>query len=164
MPEAKMSLEEAATHLHRMASFFNSLSTLEEVINTARSVDNIQNLAAERMAAAEAARLKMSEAQAALAAFEIASAKKHKEVDAQMEAAESEFRRRVADLDAEFETRRINQQSEMKKMQDSFAAASAALAQELSGLTAKRDDMLSQVDKAEKALDALRKKVATLVG
>lgn len=158
-----MDLEEAATHLHRLTSFFNSLGVLERIIETARSVDNIKNLAAERMEAAEKARVTMADAQAKLAKFELAAAKKMKEMETAQENAEAHFNKRAAELEAEFEERRIVQEGNMKKMKEAFDSSAAALAAEITMLTSTRDDMTAQVDKAEKALAALRKKMESLL-
>lgn len=159
-----MELEEAATHLHRLTSFFNALGSLEAIIATARSVDNIKNLAAERMEAAEAARVKMADAQSKLAAFELAAAKKMKELESLHASAEAHLNKRIAEMEAEFETRKIAQEAENVKMRKAYEETAASFAAEITMLISTRDDMAAQVDKTEAALAALRKKVAALMG
>lgn len=163
MTTPKMTLEEAATRLHTMSSFYHGLGVLEEIIETARSVDNIKNLTAERMAAAESALKKVQAAQAKLADLDLAFAKKQKELEAQSTAVELYAKQRMVDLDNEFEMRKRGQEDDMTKMRQAFEANASALSNEIAMLTSARDDMTAQVDKIEASLAALRTKVEGLL-
>lgn len=159
-----MTLEEAATRLHSMLGFFNGLKALEEIIETARSVDNIQNLAAERMAAAEKARGEMDAAKKALFDFRTAADGEMADVKSKIAAMKEDFRRQGVDLSNELDANRMKLASELRAAQDAHAATLAGLTKELSEAMTARDDMQRQCDSVEKQLDALRKKLKSLLG
>lgn len=159
-----MDLEEAATRLHNMRGFYNALGALEDIIATARSVDNIQNLAAERMAQAEKAKKELEAAKAELFSFRSASDKEMNSLRDQIAALKEDFRRSGIDLANDLDGKRMQLASELRSLQEAHAKTVSGMSTEVSELMSKRDDMQKQCDAVEKQLDALRKKLKSLLG
>lgn len=159
-----MDLEEAATRLNAMAGQFAALKFLEDIISTARSVDNIKNLAAERMKAADLANIAHEAAKADLFNFRIAADKEKNDLKDQIAGMKEDFRRQGIDLANDIEAKKMEMATQLRQLQDSHNNSAAAMAREISALANQRDETQKQCDTIEKNLAALRKKLAGLMG
>lgn len=157
-----MELEEAASRIQTMLNFYNGLGKLQEIVNLARTLENLPVLEKERLAAAEKAKKKMEDAQKALAKFEVEASQRIAEANAAYEALALSNKSKIAELDAALASKRESMQrlmSELASQQDTNVAAFNA---ELATLSARRDAALAATETAEKALASLRKKFESL--
>lgn len=157
-----MELEEAAARLIVLKNFFNALGALEEIIATARSVDNIKQLAEERKELAEKARLDLLTARSNLESFTAAAKNQMDGLNSNIAAAQEKFKRDIADLDFQYAAKGEALQKSFEAAKSEQLRARDALDSEIRELDTRRGDLQFQISKLESNLEALKKKVANL--
>lgn len=157
-----MELEEAASRIQTMLNFYNGLQKLKEVVDFARTLENLPKLEAERLAIADKAKKKMEDAQKALAKFEAEATTRMAEATAAYDALVLSNKSKVAELDAALAAKLESAQRQIDEANSNFSAVSASLAAETSALETRRDEVQKQLTTAENALAALRKKFDSL--
>lgn len=157
-----MELEEAASRIQIMLNFFNGLQKLQEVVEVARSVDNIKQLAQERADLASKAGADLMKARANLEQFTAQSSAQMNQMTANLAAVEEANRQKVADIEAAFQARKLELENAMAFVEERHSSQVQDLAKQLSDLTTNRDALQQQIDNLNSVLSDLKAKVTNL--
>lgn len=154
-----MELEEAASRIQTLLNFHRGLLKLQEVVETARIAEQLQQ---ERSRAAEAARIDLVDAQGKLADFHRASKRAMEQTNSALNSLNSAHTARIAELDLALATQETKVRQAMQESTDKHVSYMLQLADEEKAAQTRVDELNKKIATLEKAFLTLQSKAANL--